>query len=70
MKNFLECMRTRKRPISDVEIGHRSTTAALLGHVALRSGVRVLWDAKEERVTNHPGANALLSRTYRAPWRL
>src|SRR2546430_13017531 len=35
--NFLECVKTRQKPISDIEIGHRSTTTALLGNVALRS---------------------------------
>jgi len=33
--NFFECMRTRKRPNADVEIGHRSTTSCLLGNIAL-----------------------------------
>jgi predicted dehydrogenase len=70
VKNFLECVKSRKRPISDVEIGHRSTTTAHLGNVALRSGRRIEWDAAAERVTNVAEANELLTRTYRAPWKL
>lgn len=70
VRNFLDCMRSRQRPISDVEIGHRSTTAALLGNVAYRSGMRIQWDSGAERITNSDAANALLSRTYRAPWAL
>jgi predicted dehydrogenase len=69
VKNFLECVKSRQRPISDVEIGHRSTTTAHLGNVALRSGHRIEWDSTAERVTNVPDANRYLSRTYRAPWK-
>jgi predicted dehydrogenase len=70
VKNFLECVRSRELPRSDVEIGHRSTTTAHLGNVALRSGRRIEWDAVAERVTNVSEANQFLTRTYRAPWRL
>jgi hypothetical protein len=70
VKNFLECVKSRQRPISDVEIGHRSTTTAHLGNVALRAGHRIEWDAAAERVTNVADANQFLTRTYRAPWKL
>jgi hypothetical protein len=70
VKNFLECVKSRQRPISDVEVGHRSTTTAHLGNVALRSGHRIEWDAAAERVTNVADANQFLTRTYRAPWKV
>jgi hypothetical protein len=41
-----------------------------LGNIALRSKSVLEWDAAEERVTNHPKVNDLLSYRYRAPWRL
>ena len=69
-RNFLECIKTRKKPNSDVEIGHASTAAAHLGNVAYRAGVKIKWDAKAERVTNDAKANEFLTREYRGPWKV
>ena len=64
-------MKSRQAPICDIEIGHRSSSAAILGNMALRSGQTVVWDAKTERVTNENlKAQALVTRAYRAPWKL
>jgi hypothetical protein len=69
--NLLECMRTRKNPASDIAIGHRTSSACLLGNVALRSKERIVWDVANERlVGGSPAAQKLLSREYRAPWKL
>jgi predicted dehydrogenase len=69
--NMLECMKTRKLPQSDIEFGHRSTSACLLGNVALRSKERLEWDVASQRLTKgSPAAQKLLSREYRAPWKL
>lgn len=67
--NFVDCIRTRKRPVSDIEIGHRSTTTALLGNVALRSKLRIDWDSKAE-TTAQADARKYLHREYRKPWKL
>jgi predicted dehydrogenase len=67
--NFLDCVKTRQKPISDIEIGHRSTTTALLGNVALRSKLRIDWDSKAE-TTAQPAARKFLHREYRKPWKL
>jgi predicted dehydrogenase len=69
-RNFLACMRSRQRPISDVEVAHRSSSTAMLANVALRSGRRIEWDAQREDVTNAPEARKYLMREYRAPWTL
>lgn len=68
--NFVECVRSRKRPVCDIEIGHRSTTTCLLGNVAYRSRQRIEWDAKAEKITNAADARKYLSRDYRKPWKL
>jgi predicted dehydrogenase len=69
--NMLECMRTRKQPQTDIEYGYHSTSACLLGNVALRSKERLEWDVAGQRLTKGgPAAQKLLSREYRAPWRL
>jgi predicted dehydrogenase len=69
--NFLECLRTRKAPISEVEIGHRSTTCCLLANVSYRSKEKLVWDAKAEKLVGAgKQAEQLLKATYRAPWEL
>jgi predicted dehydrogenase len=68
-RNFLDCIVSRARPNADVEIGHRSTTFSHLANIALATRARLDWDAKAERVTNHPAANDLLDYEYREPWR-
>jgi predicted dehydrogenase len=70
-RNFIDCVKSRKAPICDIEIGHRSTTTAILGNLSLRSGAPVDWDAKAETVTNgNTKAASLLMCAYRAPWEL
>jgi predicted dehydrogenase len=68
--DFLDCVRTRRQPACDIETGHRSTTATLLGNIALQVGRTIGWDPAAERVTNCPEANRYLSREYRSPWKL
>lgn len=69
--NLLECLRTRKTPQTDIESGHRSSSACLLGNVALRSKERLEWDVAGQKLTKGgPAAQKLLSREYRAPWKL
>jgi predicted dehydrogenase len=70
VQNFLECMRTRQRPRSDVEIGHNSMIACHLGNMAYRLGRRVDWDVDNERVKNDPDAAKFVMYEYRAPWKL
>jgi predicted dehydrogenase len=69
-RNFLDCVKSRKTPNCGIEIGHRSTSAALLGNIALRTRSFIEWDAANEKVTNHSKANDLLSYKYRTPWQL
>lgn len=68
VRNFLDCVKSRQKPISDIEIGHRSTSTCLLGNVAYRSGQRVSWDGKTERITNSKEAGRYLSRERRKGW--
>lgn len=70
VRNFLDCVKSRKRPNADVEIGHRSTTMSLLANISLATGSRLDWDAKRERITNCDAANELLHYEYRKPWTL
>jgi predicted dehydrogenase len=69
-RNLLDCVKSRQQPVENLEVGHRVSTTAHLGNLALRSRSLIEWDAKAERVTNNPSANDLVMRAYRAPWRL
>ena len=69
-RNFLDCVRSRKRCTCDIETGHRSTTAALVANIALQTKSYLEWDGKAERFTNNADANRLLGHRYRAPYEL
>jgi predicted dehydrogenase len=68
-QNFLECVRTRQKPICDIEVCQRSTTASLLGNVALRSKLRIDWDS-QKWTTVQSEARKWLSKEDRKPWRI
>jgi predicted dehydrogenase len=68
--NFVECVRSRKMPNADIETGHRSTTTALLGNIAMRTGKKLVWDAKKEDFVGASEASAMLTRVQRKPWDL
>lgn len=71
MGNFLDGIRTRKQPICDAEIGHRSVSICHLANICLRLGGNKLeWDPEREEFKNNPAANAMLSRPARKPWRV
>jgi len=70
VRNFLTCLKTRQEPAVDIEAGHRTTTTCHLANISARTGQKLVWDAKAERITNSAEANQLLTRAYRSPWRL
>jgi predicted dehydrogenase len=70
VKDFIDCMRSRKRPKSDVEIGHNSMIACHLGNMSQRLGRMIKWDVENEKVIGDPEAQKMVSRPYRAPWAL
>jgi predicted dehydrogenase len=69
-RDFLDCVKSRKRPNADIEEGHRSTTFAHLANIALATRQRLDWDCQAERFTNCDQANELLHYEYRKPWSL
>jgi hypothetical protein len=66
--NFLECVRTRKRPICDANIAHRAASALLLGGVAKQLKRTLKWDPQAEQFINDDEANRMLSIAKRPPW--
>ncbi|HTM26968.1 MAG TPA: Gfo/Idh/MocA family oxidoreductase [Vicinamibacterales bacterium] len=70
VKNFFDCLDSRKRPTSDVEIGHNSMIACHLANIAFRIGRVVRWDAAREQIVGDADAQKLVLKPYRAPWKL
>lgn len=69
-RNFLDCVKSRGKCNADILTGHISTSATLIGNIALRTESLLKWDAKTERFTNNEAANKLLHYEYRAPYKL
>jgi predicted dehydrogenase len=70
--NFFDCVRTRKLPVCDVAIGHRSASVCHIEAIALRLGIPLQWDPAAEQFVG-PRAeqgNAMLARPMRSPWKL
>jgi predicted dehydrogenase len=68
MRNLLECIATREKPVADIEQGYISTASCILANLALKTGRTLKWDPDGGQIVNDPEANKLLRREYRAPW--
>ena len=68
--NWLDCIRSRRRCLADVEIGARSATICHLGNIAYELRQKLKWNPVEERFIGNEEANKLLSRSMRSPWHL
>jgi hypothetical protein len=66
--NWLDCIKSRKEPISPVEIGHRACTVCLVTHIAMKLGKKLKWNPETEKFVGDDEANSLLSRPQRAPY--
>lgn len=69
-RNFIDTLRNRKKPVADVEDGHRATNIGHLGNIAMKTGRKLRWDAEKEEFIGDPEANRLLARQARKPWDL
>jgi predicted dehydrogenase len=70
LKNWLACIKTRQKPVADVEIGHRSATVCHLGNIARWTSRRLKWDPVTERFPDDTEANRYLDRERRKPYDL
>ena len=67
-RDWLDSIRTRKRPLCDVEDGHRVSVSCHLANMSLRLGRSIRWDPEKEQVLGDKEAAAMCVRPYRAPW--
>jgi len=66
--NWLDCIKSRKQPISPVEVGHRACSVCLLSHIAMKVPAILMWDPVKEKFTNNDPANSMLKRKQRYPY--
>ena len=66
--NWLDCIKSRKTPISPVEIGHRACSICLITHISMKLGRKLQWNPDTELFVNDEDANKLLSRSQRFPY--
>ncbi len=67
-KDFLNAIRTRVKPICDVETGHRTATVGNIGNIAYQLKRPLKWNPKKEKFRNDAEANALLGRPMLNEW--
>jgi predicted dehydrogenase len=68
VRNFLDCVKSRRAPISDLQSSHGVVTACHLANLSLRLGRKLRWDAAREMIADDPEAASWLERPYRPPW--
>ena len=66
--NWLDCIQSRKDPISPVDMGHMACVVCLISHIAMKIPRKLHWNSKAERFINDDQANALLTRSQRKPY--
>jgi predicted dehydrogenase len=69
-RNFLDCVKSRKKTNCDTLDGHLSTAGPLIANIALKTKSYLEWDPKAEKFTNNAAGNKLLQYEYRSPYKL
>jgi hypothetical protein len=66
--NFLDCVRSRKKPNSDIETTHRTTSTCIMANISVRLGRKLRWDRDKEQFIGDAEANKMLNEERRKPW--
>jgi predicted dehydrogenase len=69
-QNFLDCIRTREATITPVQVGHHSAIPGHLCLIAMLTGHKIRWDVQTEKIIGDREASKLMTREYRAPWKM
>ena len=67
-QNFLDCVKSRRTPNSDLASSHWVSTTCHLANISARTGRKIVWDAAANDIVGDKAASAMLKRPYRAPW--
>jgi predicted dehydrogenase len=66
--NWLQCIQSRKETIAPAEVAHRSCSACLVSHIAMKLQRKLRWDPEKELFIGDAEANGMLSRPQRKPY--
>jgi len=69
-RQFLECVKSRRRTLTPPDVALRSATPGYLGLISILTGSPVRWDPVQQRILDNPVAERFLSRPMRSPWRV
>lgn len=69
-RNFLDSVKSRKPTITPVQVAHHSTIPGHLGLISMKVGRKIHWDVANEKIIGDSEASEMLSRPYRAPYKL
>jgi hypothetical protein len=69
-RNFIDCIKSGKPTITPVEVAHNSTIPGHLGLISMMVGRKIRWDHQHETIPDDSDASRLLTRPYRAPWKM
>ena len=69
-QDFINAIKTRKAPICDVEVGHRTATVCNIGNIAYALGRALEWDPEKEKFKRDGEANKLLKRKMKKEWKV
>lgn len=68
MKNFLQAIDKRSRPVADIEEGHISASSCILANMSQKLGRTMVYDPAKKVVVGDAEATKMLARPYRSPW--
>ena len=68
LSDFMECVRTRKKPITSEQVGGRSAICCHLMNQAYYHGQKLKWDPAKFAFVDGTGDPKWLTRDYRSPW--
>ncbi len=69
-QDWIDCIKSGKRPVADVEIGHRSASVCNIANIAYELGRPLKWDPVSETFIGDQEANKMRGKTYRKPYLL
>ena len=67
-RDFIDCVKSRRQPVSSLEEAHSVATACHLANISLRLGRKVRWNVEREEIVDDAEVSAMLVRPYRKPW--
>jgi len=67
-RNFIECVRARRTPVSNIDDAVRSDIISHISDIAIRAGRKITWDPVKEEICGDPDASRMLTRAVREPW--